>query len=97
MSHSTSQQGFSSRRSRHTPTELYLIETCPDLDPSDFQLFLRLKELLCGKRFGYDEELEKAGTTWFNELEAEEYDLGILKLENRYDKCLNVGGDYVEK
>ncbi|GBN51304.1 hypothetical protein AVEN_189618-1 [Araneus ventricosus] len=73
------------------------VAKCPDLDPSDFQLFLRLKELLCGKRFGCDEELEKAWTTWINELEAEEYDLGILKLANRYDKCLNVGGDYVEK
>ncbi|GBM54617.1 hypothetical protein AVEN_227791-1 [Araneus ventricosus] len=38
-----------------------------------------------------------AVTTWLNELAAEEYDMGILKLVNRCDKCLNVGGDYVEK
>ncbi|GBO45235.1 hypothetical protein AVEN_147203-1 [Araneus ventricosus] len=44
-----------------------------------------------GKRFGSDEELENAVTTWLNELETEEYDVGILKLVDRYDKCLNIG------
>ncbi|GBN02244.1 hypothetical protein AVEN_116429-1 [Araneus ventricosus] len=65
----------------------------PDLAPSDFHLFLKLKEFLGGKRFGSGEELENAVATWLNELVAEEHDMGILKL----DKCLNVGGDYVEK
>ncbi|GBN55081.1 hypothetical protein AVEN_148992-1 [Araneus ventricosus] len=69
----------------------------PDLAPSDFHLFLKLKEFLGGKRFGSDEELENAVTTWLNELEAEEYGMGILKLVDRYDKCLNVGGDYVKE
>ncbi|GBN17666.1 hypothetical protein AVEN_275736-1 [Araneus ventricosus] len=58
---------------------------------------LVLKEFLGGKRFGSDEELENAVTTWLNELAAEEYDMGILKLLERYDKSLNVGGDHVEK
>ncbi|GBN58199.1 hypothetical protein AVEN_197178-1 [Araneus ventricosus] len=57
----------------------------PDLAPSDFHLFLNMKEL------------ENAVTTWLKELAAEEYDIGILKLVHRYDRCLNVGGDYVEK
>ncbi|GBM86327.1 hypothetical protein AVEN_17874-1 [Araneus ventricosus] len=70
---------------------------CPDLAPSDFHLFLKLKEFLGGKRFGSDEELENAVTTWLNKLAAEEYDMGILKIVDRYDKCLNVGGDYIEK
>ncbi|GBO11540.1 hypothetical protein AVEN_67834-1 [Araneus ventricosus] len=69
----------------------------PDLAPSDFHLFLNMKEFLGGKRFGSGEELENAVTTWLNELAAEEYDIGILKLVHRYDRCLNVGGDYVEK
>ncbi|GBM48760.1 hypothetical protein AVEN_24948-1 [Araneus ventricosus] len=43
-----------------------------NLAPSDFHLFLKLKEFLGGKRFGSDEELENAVTTWLNELEAEE-------------------------
>ncbi|GBN44354.1 Histone-lysine N-methyltransferase SETMAR [Araneus ventricosus] len=62
----------------------------PDLAPSDFHLFLKLKVFLRGKRFGSDEELENAVTTWLNELAAEEYDMGILKLVERYDKCLNL-------
>ncbi|GBN41322.1 hypothetical protein AVEN_93684-1, partial [Araneus ventricosus] len=68
----------------------------PDLAPSDFHLFLKLKEFLGGKRFGSNEELENAVTTWLNELAIEEYDMGILQLVDKYDKCLNVGGDYVE-
>ncbi|GBM57819.1 hypothetical protein AVEN_102115-1, partial [Araneus ventricosus] len=52
----------------------------PDLAPSDFHLFLKLKEFLNGKRYGSDKELENAATTWVNELAAEEYDMGILKL-----------------
>ncbi|KAJ4442047.1 hypothetical protein ANN_11913 [Periplaneta americana] len=69
----------------------------PDLAPSDFDLFTKLKDFLGGTRFGSDEELKKTVNTWLNELAAEEYKTGILKLVNRYDKCLNVGGDYVEK
>jgi hypothetical protein len=34
---------------------------------------------------------------WLNGLAAEVYNEGIQKLVTRYDKCLNVGGDYVEK
>ncbi|GBM58712.1 hypothetical protein AVEN_153324-1 [Araneus ventricosus] len=69
----------------------------PDLAPSDFHLFLKLKEFLGGKCFGSDEELENAVNTCFNERAAEEYNMGILKLVVRYEKCLNVGDDYVEK
>ncbi|GBM07807.1 hypothetical protein AVEN_33094-1 [Araneus ventricosus] len=56
-----------------------------------------LKEFLGGKRFESDAELENAVTTWLNEMAAEEYNKGILKPMNRYDKCLNVGGADVEK
>ncbi|GBL92274.1 hypothetical protein AVEN_35827-1 [Araneus ventricosus] len=41
--------------------------------PSDFHLFLKLKEFLGGKRFGSDEELENEVNTWLNKLAAEEY------------------------
>ncbi|GBM77618.1 hypothetical protein AVEN_34448-1 [Araneus ventricosus] len=51
-----------------------------------------VKEFMGGKRFGSDEELENAVTTGLNEMATEEYDMGILKLVDRYDKCLNVGG-----
>jgi hypothetical protein len=41
--------------------------------------------------------VKTALNTWLNILAAEEYNRGILKLVDRYDKCLNGGGDYVEK
>jgi hypothetical protein len=56
-----------------------------------------LKELLGGRRFKSDEEVKDAVKEWLNVLAAEVYDEGIQKLVTRYDKCLNVGGDYVEK
>ncbi|KAJ4425723.1 hypothetical protein ANN_27919 [Periplaneta americana] len=62
----------------------------PDLAPSDFHLFTKLKDFLGGTRFGSDEELKKTVKTWLNELAAEEYNTRILKLVNRYDKCLNL-------
>jgi hypothetical protein len=67
------------------------------LAPSDFQLFPKLKKFLGGRRFKSDEEVKDAVKEWLNGLAAEVYDEGIQKLFTRYDKCLNVGGDYVEK
>ncbi|KAJ4431856.1 hypothetical protein ANN_20462 [Periplaneta americana] len=69
----------------------------PDLASSDFHLFTKLKEFLDGKRFGSDDELRNAMNNWHKGLAADDYNTGILKLEDRYDKCLNNGGDYVEK
>ncbi|KAJ4441265.1 hypothetical protein ANN_11119 [Periplaneta americana] len=51
----------------------------PDLAPSDFHLFTKLKDFLGGTRFGSDEELKKTVNTWLNELVAEEYNTEILK------------------
>jgi hypothetical protein len=56
-----------------------------------------LKEFLGGRRFKSDEEVKDAVKEWLNGLAAEVYDEGIQKLVIRYDKCLNVGGDYVGK
>ncbi|GBO16709.1 hypothetical protein AVEN_64780-1, partial [Araneus ventricosus] len=68
-----------------------------DLAPSDFHLFLKLKEFLGRKRSGSDEIGGSVMTTWLIELAAEENGVGILKLVDGYDKCLNVGSDYVQK
>jgi hypothetical protein len=35
--------------------------------------------------------------TWLSSQAADFFDTGIQKLIPRYDKCLNSGGDYVEK
>jgi histone-lysine N-methyltransferase SETMAR len=69
----------------------------PDLVPSDFHLYTKLKEFLGGRHFKSDEEVKDAVKEWLNGLAAEVYDEGIQKLVTRYDKYLKVGGDYVEK
>lgn len=69
----------------------------PDLAPSDFHLFPKLKHFLGGNRYGSDDELKEGVSEWLNNLAATEYEEGIAKLVKRYDKCLNVYGDYVEK
>jgi histone-lysine N-methyltransferase SETMAR len=52
----------------------------PDLAPSDFHLFPKLKEFLGGRRFKSDEEVKDAVKEWLNGLAAEVYVEGIVKL-----------------
>jgi len=69
----------------------------PDLAPSDFHLFPELKKWLGGRRYDTHEELESSINEHFKSLAAEFYEAGIGKLVHRYDKCLNLQGNYVEK
>jgi histone-lysine N-methyltransferase SETMAR len=69
----------------------------PDLVPSDFRLFLHLKSFLAGRRFHDDNEVKEAVTTCFASQAVSFYHEGIQKLVQRYDKCLNNGGNYVER
>ncbi|KAJ4439293.1 hypothetical protein ANN_07414 [Periplaneta americana] len=68
----------------------------PDLAPSDFHLLLYLKKFLGGQRFDGD-EVKTAVREWFALQAGEFYNEGIERLLPRLDKCLNNGGDYVEK
>ncbi|KAJ4436055.1 hypothetical protein ANN_18682 [Periplaneta americana] len=47
--------------------------------------------------FDDDKELKTSVVGWLQSQAAEFYDCGISKLIKRYDKCLNVTGNYVEK
>lgn len=69
----------------------------PDLAPSDFHLFGPLKEHLGGQRFEDDEELKLAVRRWLRQQPQAFYAAGFRKLVQRWDKCINTGGDYVEK
>lgn len=69
----------------------------PDLAPSDYHLFPKLKEHLGGLRFSTDEEVKEEVTRFLKGLAAEFYNMGIEKLEHRLQKCLDRNGDYVEK
>ena len=68
----------------------------PDLAPSDFHLFLHLKQFLSGKQFDDDNDLKDV-QKWLTLQVAAFYEEGIQKLVPRYNKCLNNGGEYVEK
>jgi hypothetical protein len=60
----------------------------PDLAP---------KNWLRSQHFNNNEELMGDVKTWLSPQEADFFDTGLQKLIPRYDKCLNSGGDYVEK
>jgi hypothetical protein len=68
----------------------------PHLAPSDFLVFLHLKTFLCGWWFHDDNKVKEAVSMWFASQVASFYNAGIQKLVPRY-KCLNNGGNYVEK
>jgi histone-lysine N-methyltransferase SETMAR len=69
----------------------------PDLAPSDFHLFGQLKNHLGGRRFADDEEVETEVRKWLKQQSKDFYAAGFDALIKRWDKCINVGGGYVEK
>lgn len=69
----------------------------PDLAPSDYHLFPKMKVWLGGHRFQSDDELVKSVNGWLSAQAAELFDDGIRKLIPRYQKCFDLTGDYVEK
>jgi histone-lysine N-methyltransferase SETMAR len=69
----------------------------PNLAPSDFHLFGKLKEHPSGKRFASDHEVENEKRKWLTNLDTNVYAEGILELVSHWDKRLNLFGDYVEK
>lgn len=69
----------------------------PDLAPSDYFLFPNLKKWLGGKRFANNEEVESAVDGYFEALDGSHYKQGIEAIEHRWEKCVELKGDYVEK
>ena len=69
----------------------------PDLAPSDYFLFPNLKKWLGGKRFANNDEVEPAVDGYFEELDGSHYKHGIEAIEHRWEKCIELKGDYVEK
>jgi hypothetical protein len=65
----------------------------PDLAPSDFFLFPKLKLFLAGQRFSSIAAVEG----YFADLTKNQYRDGIMALEHRWNKCISLKGDYVKK
>lgn len=69
----------------------------PDLAPSDYHLFPNLKKHLRGRRFSSDEDLKTSTEEWLSEQNTHFYSEGVEKLWERYQKCIDKRGDYIEK
>jgi histone-lysine N-methyltransferase SETMAR len=68
-----------------------------DLAPSDFCLFPKLKLFLGGQRFSSNQEAIAAVEGYFADLTKNHYMDGIIALGHRWNKCISLKGDYVEK
>jgi hypothetical protein len=64
----------------------------PDLAPSDYHLFSKLKESLALKTFPDDDEVPDAVMTWLTEHAGDFYEL-VPRLTN----CIAIHSDHVEK
>lgn len=69
----------------------------PDLAPSDYHLFPNLKRWLQGKRFASNEEIINETNAYFEELEKPYYLKDIKMLPDRWTKCIELKGAYVEE
>ena len=69
----------------------------PDLAPSDYYLFRNLKSHLRGTRFWDDDELKAATEAWFEDQIDDFYFKCIDCLKEKWAKCTEVKGDYIEK
>ena len=65
----------------------------PDLAPSDFWLFPKLKEKLRGCRYETIEEMKEAVTKVINTLTQEDFPGAFQKLFEWCNKCIATGGD----
>jgi transposase len=69
----------------------------PDLSPSDFHFFPTLKRTPERRRFTTNEDVEAPVRTFVHTQDTDFYQQGFFKLVKRWNKCINVGDDYVEK
>jgi hypothetical protein len=67
------------------------------LAPSHFHLFGLLRNHLGGNRFTDKEEVETEVQKWLRQQSKDFYLVGFNALVKRWDKCISVGGGYVEK
>lgn len=69
----------------------------PDLDPSEFYLFPNLKGWLQGKRFATNTQLEMEINGYFDGFDNTYFTKGIEMIEERWSKCIELDGNYVDE
>jgi len=60
-------------------------------------LFGLLEEKLRDKKFNGNDGVKENVLNWFQYQDKNFFAAGINKLIKKWDKCINVAGDYVEK
>ena len=69
----------------------------PDLAPSDYHLFGKLKEFLRGNHYASIDDVRNAVNDWIKQTPTNFFKDGIFKLVPRWQRCIAGEGDYVEK
>jgi histone-lysine N-methyltransferase SETMAR len=69
----------------------------PDLASSDYHLFGPLKDHLRGHHDETDEAVQEAVQSWFRVSGTEFYGRGIFKILQRWQRCIDRDGDFIEK
>jgi hypothetical protein len=68
-----------------------------DLAPSDYHLFGPLKDHLNCHHYETDEAIQEAVGSWLHGAGPDFYRRGIFKILQRWQKCIDRDGDFVEK
>ncbi|KAJ7345861.1 hypothetical protein JRQ81_001811 [Phrynocephalus forsythii] len=69
----------------------------PDTAPINFFLFPKMKKPLRGRRFDDREDVIFEVEQWFSSKVEDFYKEGLKQFEKRWQKCLTLQGDYMEK
>ena len=69
----------------------------PDLAPSDFHFFPKLTKYFQVQKFKDGDELTAAAEDWLADQDVEFHRSGINDWQTRWNKCMELEGDYVEK
>lgn len=69
----------------------------PDLAPSDYYLFSSMKAGLSGATYNGVEEVDAVLDRWIESKPADFFRKGIHMLPERWQRCIDAGGDYFHK
>jgi len=69
----------------------------PDLAPCDYFLFIHLKKHLRGGRFSSDTDIQVDVTSWLEGQDSGFYLAGMPSLPDKWNKCTELNGGYIEK
>ena len=68
----------------------------PDMSPSDFELFPKLKKSLRGKRFRSTEEVSNEVTQEIRRINSEDVLTGIQDMPKHWTMVIKHNADYIE-